>query len=344
KLYIDGHIVHPEETLQFLPVKQDKNLLGYHSRMEEYYSDYCLVCDELLQVSHKNWNRLQKFTDTLFSYVGFPNKFVEMGLYLGNYRKTPFGVHVDGCGVFSFPVVGKKTFRIWKPEFAAKNPSLDRSLNYSKFNKHSEVMKAEPGDMTYWPSKAWHIAESSGEFSATWSLGVWVDQPHKESVQLAMAPLVATKLGGGGDERVTKFEKLQTSGEITSLPENYKITIQKLLKLSNSELCDAFMRQWAQLQSKNGFKNPPNSHFSEKLSPGATIQLPMEQLIVWTKLKAIKKILYAYQGRSVEIAPSKNFQKLVHDLNKSKRCKLATYLKGPTKKSDLKTLELLLGV
>ena len=108
--------------------------------MEKYFSDYCLVCDELLQANQKNWKKLQEFTDTLFTHVGFPNQFVEMGLYLGNYRQTPFGVHVDGCGVFSFPVIGKKTFRLWKSEFGKQHPELDRAHDYSALKKNSQIL------------------------------------------------------------------------------------------------------------------------------------------------------------------------------------------------------------
>lgn len=54
KLYIDGQMLHHTEVFQFLPVKSDKNLAGYHTHIEKYFSDYCLVCNELLQASQEN--------------------------------------------------------------------------------------------------------------------------------------------------------------------------------------------------------------------------------------------------------------------------------------------------
>ncbi|MGZ3791989.1 MAG: JmjC domain-containing protein, partial [Bdellovibrio sp.] len=98
KFYIHGYKAEAEDVLQVLPVKKDKSLLGYHARMKALFSDYCLVCDELLKVNLKKQHLLTEFTDELYRHVGFPNRFSEMGLYLGNYRKTPFGVHVDSCG------------------------------------------------------------------------------------------------------------------------------------------------------------------------------------------------------------------------------------------------------
>ena len=120
KFYIDGFKAGPEDVLQVLPEKSDKSLLGYHQRMEAEFSDYCLVCDELLQVNLKKQHLLTDFTDELYRHVGFPNRFSEMGLYLGNYRQTPFGVHVDSCGVFSFPVAGTKNFRLWPAGYGEK--------------------------------------------------------------------------------------------------------------------------------------------------------------------------------------------------------------------------------
>jgi hypothetical protein len=285
KLYIQGQMLHPAEVLQFLPLKSDKTLSGYNTRMEKDFSDYCLVCDELLQTSQKNWGKLHQFTSQLYSYVGFPNRFAELGLYLGNYRKTPFGVHVDGCGVFSFPVIGEKTFRIWKPSFAEKNPSLNRAKNYNRFKRNSITMKAYPGDMTYWPSSAWHIAESDGSFNATWSIGVWVDRKHVNNVEMALNPILTSKLGVYGDDTVTKEvsqNTLKNGGEVSSLPKNYLHSIAAIRNISKDELHDTFMQAWLKLLSMHGFKKLSRTAFTSKFSDADEIQLPNSKVIFWT--------------------------------------------------------------
>lgn len=338
KLYIEGQQLHPTEVLQFLPLQTDKTLAGYNARMEKDFSDYCLVCDELLQTSQEHWENLHKFTRHLYSHVGFPNRFAEMGLYLGNYRKTPFGVHVDGCSVFSFPVIGHKIFRLWKPSFAAKNPSLDRAMNYNRFKKNSTTIKASQGDMTYWPSSAWHIAESDGTFNATWSIGVWVDRSHLQNVEQALTPILKTKLAASGSDTVTKDVSLTNDGEVCSLPKNYLQSISEIKNISEAELYDTFMQAWLKLLSMQGFKTPPHS----KLSAKGIIQLPSSKVIIWTHLKSKKKILYAFQGSSLELAPSANIQRLVKALNSGKSCKLSDYLKGTTKVFETKSIQLLL--
>ncbi len=51
KFFINGMPTYGDEILQVLPLKKDKTLLGYHMRMESLFSDYCLVCDELLKTN-----------------------------------------------------------------------------------------------------------------------------------------------------------------------------------------------------------------------------------------------------------------------------------------------------
>lgn len=343
KLYIDGYRQNEEEILQILPQKKDKSLQNYHLRMEEVFTDYCLVCDELLQVSQNNWNKLQNFTENLFAHVGFPNRFAELGLYLGNYRKTPFGVHVDGCGVFSFPVVGKKIFRLWKPNFAKKHPELVHSDQYSHLKKNSSTLRCEPGDMAYWPSSAWHIAESDGSFSATWSLGVWVDRTHLEVIEDAIRPLMKFKLGISAQAKVAEMPLSLKTGKMKDLPETYLQTIRIIKKMTKNQLHDTFLKNWLIHSSKSGFKNFPVTSSKGKFSLQSRIQIGRSQKILWANLKADKKTLFAFQGILIETEPSNNLQVLISDLNFGKTCLISSYLKGPSRKNDMRTLRYLIS-
>ncbi|XGC81907.1 JmjC domain-containing protein [Bdellovibrio bacteriovorus] len=341
KFYIDGFKADADDVLQVLPVKTDKSLLGYHARMEAEFSDYCLVCDELLKVNLKKQHLLTDFTDELYRHVGFPNRFSEMGLYLGNYRKTPFGVHVDSCGVFSFPVAGTKTFRLWTPEFAEKHPDLDRAFKYDKYKKDSLVLEARPGDMTYWPSTAWHIAESDGSFSATWSLGVWVDQPHKNMFSDSLKELLDSKLGKASLKPTTSFKTLHgKSGEVTELPQVYRDSMSALQKLTEQEMHEAFLKSWMKHISLQGFKTVPKANF--KISAKAKIKLRSDRsLILWQQGLTDKKVFYFSFGGVLVESTSSGLLKLVKALNSGEVCQVGTYLKGARQTKDLSTLQAL---
>ncbi len=250
KLYIDGQRADESELWHALPVKKDASLLGYHRRMEKTYEDYCLVCDELSQGAKDKWAVLESFLKPLYESVGVPNRYAEMGLYLGNYRKTPFGVHVDGCGVFSFPVVGTKKFRLWDPKFVEKNLDLQESFSYDDYKKHSTLLEVGPKEMAYWPSTAWHIAESDGSFSATWSIGIWLDKTLSEEILEALTPLITQKI-----KTYSKLHSVFPSKK--KLPEPFFASIKLIKKISQVEIERAFQKKWRQKMSKLGFKSGP---------------------------------------------------------------------------------------
>ncbi|WP_413613243.1 JmjC domain-containing protein [Bdellovibrio sp. HCB-110] len=342
KFYIDGFKADAEDVLQVLPEKNDKSLLGYHARMKALFPDYCLVCDELLKVNLNKQHLLTDFTDELYRHVGFPNRFSEMGLYLGNYRKTPFGVHVDSCGVFSFPVAGLKRFRLWTSAFAKKNPGLDRAFKYDKYKKNSQLLEVGPGDMAYWPSSAWHIAESDGSFSATWSLGVWIDQPHKEVFSESLKDLLDRKLGSVGATPTTPFKNLRSkTGEVAELPETYRKSIELLQNLTALELQETFLKSWMKHISLQGFKNIPHVDF--KLSAKSRIQLRSDRsLILWQQgLTSKEKVYFSFGGVLVESSKSSGLLKLVKAVNAGETCLVSDFLKGASLKKDLASLRVL---
>lgn len=342
KLFLEGVRQYDDETLQVLPQKKDKSLTGYHQRMQKLFSDYCLVCDELLQVSEQNWGHLSRFTHELYRHVGFPHRFSEIGLYLGNYQKTPFGVHVDNCGVFSFPVVGTKKFRIWDGSYVKKNPDLVEAHQYDKFKKNSQVLTAKPGDMTYWPSQAWHIAESDGSFSATWSLGVWVDRPHKDVIGETLKSFLEQTMGPDADRAVVPFKDLHgPSGEVSALPSLYQKTQKVLQALDEDTLHDLLTQNWLTQISKQGLKTSPRAKMRAPLSAQDAISLRLPSPILWSPLQKTKKTCVAFAGETYFHEASVSFLKLLKHLNEGQTCLVAKYLKGPGKSADLRLLQTL---
>jgi ribosomal protein L16 Arg81 hydroxylase len=254
KFYVSGVRLEPFEALEHLPVNEDRGFTGYHKRMSRVFKDYGLVCDELYSVMIGDMSRtrtsIQNFTTPLFECVGLPNRFAEIGLYIGNYKKTPFGVHVDRCGVLSLPVVGKKNFRVWKSAIVEQNPELMQSFSYEEFKKDSIRLNAQPGEMAYWPSADWHIAEGDGSFSATWSLGVWVDRPVHEAAIDAVSPLLKKKLEIALKSRGNKTA-LKNSEQ---LPAELELAAEALSKLSKKEIRDVLQEWWSAHFQSSGFK------------------------------------------------------------------------------------------
>jgi hypothetical protein len=257
KIYRNGVRLESFEAIVHLPVAADKSLEGYHRRMKVEFNEYGLVCDELLQVlsnDDPDRARLQTLVRGLFSFTGIPNRFAEVGLYLGNYRKTPFGVHVDPCGVFSIPVVGRKTFRLWDPNFVEKNPELKEAFSYDEFKKKSIVLEAGVGDITYWPSSHWHIAESDGKFSCTWSIGVWVDRPLSDVVIDTLAPLIRKSMGVKGKRTSLGVRASRGTLGTGVLPAELKAAAKKISKLSAPQIETVLKNWWRDHAGRGGLK------------------------------------------------------------------------------------------
>ena len=321
KFYIRGQPVYYSKLLTNLPLRTDRSFNGYDARMRKKYDDYCLVCDELLQVSHKSWEKLAAMAHQLYKAVGFPTRFSEIGLYVGNYRKTPFGVHVDGCGVFSWPIVGRKKFRLWSQDFVETNPALKEAFQYDEFKSGSTILEAKSGDMTYWPSSYWHIAESDGSFQATWSLGIWVDNPlGNVATEVLRKPIVA-KLGRLATRTSIPFAKLYNrSGQVEQMPEALQKTVKAILELASDEetLQSAFLEYWLKLLSKRGFKTAPHrSTQSEKLRPlkdtdvvYGSASLP----VLWAKINT-RTIGIALSGRLYKVPHQPEIIDLLQKVN-----------------------------
>lgn len=341
KFFVNGQRLHDEEVVLLLPVKGDKTLLGYHRRMEVIYDDYCLVCDELLQSENSEFRALREFTTALFKAVGLPQRFAELGLYLGNYRRTPFGVHVDACGVFSFPVVGQKTFRLWSEAYVKQNPKLERAQNYQRHLKASRLLTVGVGGLSYWPSKDWHIAESKGEFSATWSLGVWVDRTARQMVSEVYSQLVDQVLALEVDAGMSDLDfTADGAGQVHQLPLKTRNSIHKLRQLSAQQVDEFFLRKWLQHLSMQGFKTLPKSLVRLRSTDAIRLRDPGLP-ILWCKRR--RRVFFAAHGILVDGPTSPAFLRLIKKLNGGKVCKIKDELKTAQAKDDLRVLQLLAG-
>lgn len=203
-------------------------------------------------------------------------------------------------------------------------------------------MTASPGDMTYWPSSEWHIAESDGSFSATWSLGVWVDQPHKEMFSDALKGLIDSKSGLSANAPTTQFKNLHnTAGEVAELPLAYQQSMEMLKNLTHDELQETFLKAWMKHISLQGFKNIPTVDC--KLTIKSKLKLRSNRsLILWQQgLSSKDKFFFSFGGVLVESSRSSGLLKLVKAINSGTTCSVSDFLKGATLKTDLKSLQIL---
>lgn len=179
-------VLAPVVRHDLLPREEDGSFSGYHDRVTRLLNPawrrrlglgrrrYALVINNLEAVDFELWSWTRDFLRGLYREVGMNNGGSYFALFMGDYFRTSFGAHWDPESVFSFPVIGRKAMRTWPSSYVEANPELRRSVSYARFLDASTVHSAGPGGFVYWPSDAWHIAESDGELSVSMVLGLQV--------------------------------------------------------------------------------------------------------------------------------------------------------------------------
>jgi hypothetical protein len=178
RLYVDDQEIDllAGDYRALLPLARDASFDNYNARVaqEEGLRNYALVIADWHQFDRVLWERILAAVQSLAAVVGISHARMDTQIFLGTYKTTPFGVHVDRTSGFHFPVVGKKTMRFWPGAFAEQTPALRGAMQYEPYIGQSTLRTAQPGQALYWPSSQWHVAESDGQFGVTWGFGYWL--------------------------------------------------------------------------------------------------------------------------------------------------------------------------
>ncbi|OEV04469.1 JmjC domain-containing protein [Streptomyces oceani] len=150
-----------------LPELSDRTFDGYERRMADALDGqrYALVVHRFHAFSHPLWERARRFYGGLWERVGQPTHTAGSTMFHGSYEHSPVGVHQDRFATFMFCVRGTKRMRFW-----AERPwsqDVHTVLDYEPYLASSFVAEVEPGDLLYWPSRYYHVGESTGAAPAT---------------------------------------------------------------------------------------------------------------------------------------------------------------------------------
>ncbi len=100
------------------------------------------------------WLRVREFLSGIYQFIGMPVEATEASVFLGNYEKTPFGLHKDTCSMFMFVVAGRKRIRAWPDEYFRGKENVANTLDYEQFLNDAVTLEGGPGDVIYWPLTA----------------------------------------------------------------------------------------------------------------------------------------------------------------------------------------------
>ena len=121
------------------------------------------------------WRRVRQFLRGLHGITGLPGEEAKMTLFLGNYARTPFGLHRGRSANFMFVVDGLKRIRAWPDAFSRGKPDMTNRLDYERYNDASVVLDARPGEVIFWPASYWHIGRTPAARSIAISLALFME-------------------------------------------------------------------------------------------------------------------------------------------------------------------------
>jgi hypothetical protein len=193
---------------RYLPSSTDRSVADWTARVTGMLGGrtFGLVVDGYQVHDEPLWRRLCEFAAGLYARAGLPGEQAKAALFLGNYARTPFGLHRGRSTNFMFVLDGVKRIRAWPPAFFRGKEDLTNRLDYERYNAGSVVLEGKPGDVIYWPSPYWHIGEDAGGFSVAISLMLFMEPRPEADLAVAMEHALATGGGrrsGAGSVRAT---------------------------------------------------------------------------------------------------------------------------------------------
>ncbi len=177
--------ISPRRPLRKLFGEEFHTLEGLEKTADRVFSknNFGLMVTNMHAVDAGIWNAIAAFIQDARHCIHFPVARAFLDLFYGRYSSNFTGLHKDTQEIFAFVVRGQKRMLAWPFDYflsRSKEVSAgDRYFNkrlkidHRKYRQDAIVLDAEAGDLIYWPSDYWHVAESrSDKFSAMLSLGI----------------------------------------------------------------------------------------------------------------------------------------------------------------------------
>ncbi|MGZ3687348.1 MAG: hypothetical protein ACXWP5_06980 [Bdellovibrionota bacterium] len=172
-IYTGGGKATPAEVPEWLPEPGDRSLMDYWQRIRKRpgTEDFFLTVYPFQKFAPPELlMNCRKFLFQMDLLGRTPGP-VNAELFIGNYKKTPIGVHRDRCDIFCFLIRGEKSIRTWPAE-AISAPAYSKMMDYEDRLPASTLFRGKAGDVIFWPASYWHIGEGSGDFHISISLSI----------------------------------------------------------------------------------------------------------------------------------------------------------------------------
>jgi 50S ribosomal protein L16 3-hydroxylase len=304
---------------KYLPRPSDGSLANYARRISRQINHrrFGFVLGEIQMYRVSIWQSLRDFLHDFYTHTGIPLQPAGATLFIGDYKKTPFGVHRGTSGNFKFIVDGRKRMRLWPSTHFRNDPRGDHFLNYERDLKASTALTGGPGDVIYWPSDSWHSGENRRGVSTSISLALFVEdrlsvqqEVLNEAVRYTQQKLDArgpthSFAGDGSDTRRIR-PLIKKTGKIFA-----KITEDPALE-------EVVVARYLNRITALGFTAVPPPAKADKLKSDSFIRLDPAYPVKWVR-HSDQEIICSANGHSFLISAHPSVPRLFQLLNRGDR-------------------------
>ena len=304
------------EIAKHLPSLDDGSLSGYAKRVTRKLKgqQFALVVDHYHRHDVQTWLRLREFLRGLYGVVGIPVPLSLGAVFVSNNVKSPFGIHKDRHGAFTFVVEGGKRILAWPDEVFRDRPDFGGSREYEHFVTEAIRLEGKPGDLIYWPSSYWHVAESIGGFSVTLAIPVFPQFDQGSDVFSHVTKTIESRLKTTEEMRVYSShpDRLQKSAD--KAPKVMKLVTKALREVSRSAEVRRELRiAWLNRVTSFGFASVPAPRPHIMLKDNDLVRGDSQYPVVW--LTQDDEIICSANGHCFSICAHPNILKVLRRLN-----------------------------
>jgi hypothetical protein len=305
------------DTERYIPDLNDSSVEGYINRVTRQLDGkpFELIVHHFQAHSIELWMRMRDFFRGLYELIGIPAEKSEAVVFLRNHAPTSFGLHKDDASVFMFILNGRKKILAWPNDRFVAKGDMFCTMDYEPFRDEATILEGEPGDIIYWPSSYWHVGESSGEWSASISLGLRLNYQPFADVVRHLIRLVSDRLGQAPRIDTYPFDPNSLRQSATEMPGEIRTAIDVLREVSlSADIEQVNKLAWLNRVTGFGFLRVPPPLPPGRLAEDEVIYAQKDYPIVWLPWSEGRMACSA-NGHSFTLRESNCVIKMIERLN-----------------------------
>jgi hypothetical protein len=332
RVYIDGALLDHKEMHRIydLPPTVNESIEQWSSRVFGK-NKFGIIINAGEKFSHGLSKNIALKTKPLLDKIGFPREGINFSIFIGNYDKTPLGIHKDPLGedVMHFHLgPGDKVMYTWSKE------EYDRLTTVEKYErKDTELFipfatefAFKEGDIYFMPEGEYHIGKQA-ELSI--AVTFWRYNHTKEKLAKKLQSVISSQfLKENQDILLTDTNDVNNVDALEEVLDIFEIP-KDLENLNYKDLMrQAYLDLKYSLQSNAGYKTSPFPKADEKIINSEDFIEIEEPYKILYKESLDKSKLHIYvRGIKIELNNFECIKIFIDKINNEKVLKVSDLLK-----------------